>query len=324
MRVVYASDDYYYRYVYISIRTLLESNGSNPDLKITYIEQDVTEEHKALLAELGRSFNKEVEIIQFDMPEAFQDLPACNQSKTTFAKFLFASLFPDDDVVLFIDPDTLVLRDIAPIFDIGTDDYMFAGVIENLPAYQRTTVGMAKEDDYINGGVVLCNLKKWRECDFEKKVLDYMLEGHHNRNYDQGIINELCRGQLAILPPKFSALAEVFDFKDRNKLLRRYGFARYYTQEEIDEAVQNPVIVHFTHFLYGKPLNAGCQHPYTQMFLDYLHSSPLDPTLEADYRDGKMKMRKWFLDHTPFCVYLAVEALLDSRRRIMLATGRAK
>lgn len=168
MRVVYASDNNYYRYIYISIRTLLESNGSNPDLKITYIEQDVTKENKALLAELGRSFNKEVEIIQFDMPEAFQDLPACNQSKTTFAKFLFASLFPDDDVVLFIDPDTLVLRDIAPIFDIGTDDYMFAGVIENLPAYQRTAVGMAKVDDYINGGVILCNLKNGANVTLKK------------------------------------------------------------------------------------------------------------------------------------------------------------
>lgn len=324
MRVVYASDDNYYRYIYISIRTLLESNGKNPDLKITYIEQDVSEEHKALLVELGRSFNKEVEIMQLEMPEAFKKVPAYNQSKTTFAKFLFASLFPEDDVVFFIDPDTLVLRDIAPIFDIGTDDYMFAGVIENLPAYQRTAVGMAKEDDYINGGVVLCNLKKWRECNFEKKVLDYMLEGHHNRNYDQGIINELCRGQLAILPPKYSALAEIFDFKDREKLIRRYGFARYYTQEEIDEAVQNPVIVHFTHFLYGKPLNEGCQHPYTQLFLDCLYSSPLDPKLEADDRNFKMKMRKWFLDNTPFCVYLALEAVLDCRRRIMMAIGKAK
>lgn len=314
MRIIYASDNCYFRYTYISIKTLLESNGFNRDLVISFIHQEVSQENLRLLKELGKNYKKNIDIIPFCPPIEYNDLPFYGNSKTTFAKFLFASMFPNDDLVLFLDPDTMVFGDLSPLF-LGNPKYMFAGVIENLPPFHKESVGMQKVDNYINGGVVMCNLKKWREINFEKKVLNYMKTEVINRNFDQGIINDLCKKEIELLPPKYCVLSELFELKRKERIVKRYGFDFYYSQDEIDEAINNPVVVHFTNFLYGKPLNEKCTHPYTALFLEYLRKSPLSQTLEPEYMDRGKKIRRWVLHHFPFSIYCLLEKRLDKKRK---------
>ena len=318
MKVVYACDDHYFRYVYISIWTLLEHNIENGNLDIVFIEEDVSEKNLSLLRDLGAQFDREISIREFNMPKEYDGLPKVGASRTTFAKFLFSSMF-DDDAVVFIDPDTLIFGDLRPMDQIDMSGYMFAGVIENLPDYHRMVAGMKSDESYINGGVVICNLKLWREVDFEGKVLEYMTRTRCNRNFDQGILNELCHDRIKIIPPKYNLLTEVIEFRSAEKLKMRYGFKRYYNQTEIEEALESPLIIHFTHFLYGKPLVQKCNHPYAELFREYLERSPLDHTLSHDDLSWKAKMRRWVLHHTPFRVYLLTEKILDIRRRRMLS-----
>ena len=318
MKIIYACDNHYFRYVYISIWTLLEHNAENKDLDIVFIEQGVSTQNLSLLSNLGTQYGREILIRKFYMPKQYDNLPAVGASKTTFSKFLFSSMF-DDDKVIFIDPDTLILGDLRSMDKIDISGYMVAGVIENLPEYHRVAAGMKSEESYINGGMVICNLKLWREVDFERQVLEYMTKNSCNNNFDQGIINELCRDKIKIIPPKYNLLAEVMEFRSAEKLKMRYGFERYYEQGDLDEALISPLIVHFTYFLYGKPLMRKCNHPYTELFRDYLDRSPLDHTLSSDDCNAKVKMRRWVLHHMPFRVYLLTEKVLDIRRRRMIS-----
>lgn len=318
MKTIYACDNHYFRYAYISIWTLLEYNAENEDLEIVFIEQDVSTQNLTLLRNLGIRFDRSILIIKFSMPKEYDCLPAVGASKTTFAKFLFSSMFNDNKVV-FIDPDTLILGDLSSMDEIDISGHMFAGVIENLPKYHREAAGMKSEESYINGGVVICNLKLWREVDFERQVLEYMTKNSCSNNFDQGIINELCRDKIKIIPPKYNLLAEVIEFQSVEKLEMRYNFERYYKQDELDEALKYPLIVHFTYFLYGKPLMKKCNHPFTELFLDYLYKSPLDQVLSNEDCNIKVKIRRWVLHHMPFRIYLLMEKVLDIRRRQMIS-----
>jgi lipopolysaccharide biosynthesis glycosyltransferase len=293
------------------------------DLEIVYIEQDVGEYNILLLKELAKSYNIEITILKFMMPKEFENLPSVGKSKTTFAKFLFSSLFLDDKVV-FIDPDTIINGDIHSLDEVELGDNYFAGVIENLPWYHRKFANMSEKSIYINGGVVICNLALWRKCNFEKKVFNYMMCNPCNYNYDQGIINELCNNKIKIISPKYNALAEIFEFKNVKKIKKRYALNYYYSQEEVDEAIDKPIIIHFTHFLYDKPLNKKCSHPYTKIFLSYLDKSPLDKTLEKRRFDYKKKIRKWILYNMPFSIYCYFENILDIRRYIIMVINGKK
>ena len=66
MRIIYASDNCYFRYTYISIKTLLESNGFNKELVISFIHQEVSQENLRLLKELGKNYKKDIDIIDED------------------------------------------------------------------------------------------------------------------------------------------------------------------------------------------------------------------------------------------------------------------
>jgi lipopolysaccharide biosynthesis glycosyltransferase len=315
MEIIYASDENYFPYIYVGIQTLLETNKDN-DIHINYIYQNVCDKSLKFLDELGMRFGHKINSFEFVMPEVYEKLPSYqgSGSKTTYAKFLFASMFPDADKVLFLDPDTIVLRSIQYLIDLDLKDYLIAGVTECLPSYHKDAAKMDARDQYINGGMVLCNLKKWREEKFEEQALERLADTTTNFNYDQGIINEMCVGRILVLEPKYNALAEVFAFKSASKIKRRYNFEVYYTQKQIEETYSNPVIIHFTEFLYNKPLSKYCTHPYAEYFWEKLNSSPLNYKLSKKQLDKKHKIRKWMLDRTPFSVYMAFENFLDFRR----------
>lgn len=318
MKVIYASDENYFAYIYVSVKTLLEHNKDAQDLEISYLYQDVCEEKLNYLRELCARFQRKLEVREFIMPKACEDLPFYANSRTTFAKLFFASMYPEDDIVLFIDPDTLVMDNIESLFRIDFGENLIAGVTECLPTYHKAASKMYDGDQYINGGVVLCNLKKWREENFEQKAIERAADTRFNLNYDQGIINDLCKGRIYVLHPRYNVLAEVFEFKSSKKIMQRYGFKKYYSQEQINEALDKPAIIHFTGFLYGKPLSSKCTHPYSEYFWEKIKECPWKVSLSNAGLNSKQKMRRWALDHLPFCGYMLVESILDLRRKWLL------
>ena len=318
MKVIYASDENYFAYIYVSVKTLLEHNKDAKNLEISYLYQNVSEEKLTFLKKLCADFHRNLEVREFIMPKACESLPFYANSRTTFAKLFFASMYPDDDVVLFIDPDTLVMGNIEPLFEIDFGENLIAGVTECLPTYHKAASKMYDDDQYINGGVVLCNLKKWREEGFEQKAIERAADTRFNLNYDQGIINDLCKGRIYVLHPRYNVLAEVFEFKSADKIKRRYGFKNYYSQHQIEEAIGQPAIIHFTGFLYGKPMSSRCTHPYSNFFWKQLEQCPWQVELSNVGLNGKQKLRRWALDHLPFTLYLCVESILDLRRKWLL------
>ena len=139
-----------------------------------------------------------------------------------------------------------------------------------------------------------------------------------NLNYDQGVINELCKGRVLLLDAKYDVLAEMFQFKSSVKLKKRFGFKNYYTQKQIMEAVNHPAIVHFTGYLYLKPFSKNCTHPCANIFLETIKESPIPFEQNNSMLNGKQKFRKWVLENMPFECFLIVEFIFDIRRNFLL------
>ncbi len=314
MNIVYASDENYFPYVYVSIKTLLENNRKIDKLQIHYIYQNVSICNLQFLKELGEIYDRTINLIEYRMPSEYERMPSCGKSKTTYAKFLFGSIFPDKMRVLYIDPDTLVFEGIEELFQINMGECVIGGVLENLPKYHRDVCGLSDDQYYINGGIVLMNLDLWRKMDYERMALQMIATTDQKRNHDQGIINDLCKGRVMVLPPKYNALAELFELKYEKKIVLRYEFKNYYSQEEVDEAIENPVIVHFTNFLYGKPICRDCDHPMAHKFQELLLASPLDIQLSDKKITPRMGIRKFILRNLPFSIYLWYEKIADVRR----------
>lgn len=92
---------------------------------------------------------------------------------------------------------------------------------------------------------MLINLEELRK-DNMIKVFEEFIKEHSEllHKHDQSIINGLCYNKTDILPPKFG----IYNWVDKtNKnIFINYNERYHYTNEELDNAIKNPVVSHCT------------------------------------------------------------------------------
>lgn len=105
-------------------------------------------------------------------------------------------IFPDLDRILTLDVDTLVRDNISHMWDIDLDGYYLAATKEE---------ALSKEEnrDYINMGMAMINLKKWREDKMDDKIIA-ALDKYFYRYNEQDCINDFCEGKIKILPSDYN------------------------------------------------------------------------------------------------------------------------
>ena len=119
-------------------------------------------------------------------------------SKWTYMSMMRAALpflLPDLDRILYLDIDTIVIRDISALWELPLADCYFAAVREPEKSTETFT--------YINAGVMMMNLEKLRDGT-AGRIIDLL-----NRRFypckEQDLYSELCQGKLLLLPGDYNA-----------------------------------------------------------------------------------------------------------------------
>lgn len=113
-------------------------------------------------------------------------------------------MFPDIDVALSIDADTLVKRDIGQLFDTDLDNYYFAAVQELFAIHGK---------QYFNNGVTLMNFAKLRSDGITDRAIR-LLNERKFRWCEQDVLNELCAGHILKLPAAYNFAPGVTERSD--------------------------------------------------------------------------------------------------------------
>lgn len=132
---------------------------------------------------------------------------------TIYFRLFIPAMFPQYDKGIYIDSDVVLTADIANLYDTDLGDNLIGACndlsiadIPPLVAYTENAVGVKKEE-YINSGVLLMNLKKMRECDFEGHFLNLLSEYHFDSIApDQDYINAMANGKILYLDESWDAM----------------------------------------------------------------------------------------------------------------------
>lgn len=190
-------------------------------------------------------------------------------SITSYARLFAGSILPAEvDKVLYIDCDIMFNSYITGLRGIDLGDCLVGGILDPLISctYKKEII-IPKDEPYINAGVLLIPLNRWRSEGMEQKFINYLIarkgKVHH---HDQGIINAVCAGRKKILPPQFNVMSNsiCYPWRDLQKIN-----TPFYNREEYESAIAFPAIIHFTGAIFGRPWVEGCTHPYTKKFLQY-------------------------------------------------------
>lgn len=184
---------------------------------------------------------------------------------TTYARLFLPDILPAEvDKVLYLDCDLIVLDSLESLWKYDFDDGTELAAVEdscsaNVEYYDR--LHLPKEEHrYFNAGVLLINLKAWREGHFVERAKALLDKGDIQLHYaDQDVLNILSAGKVKYLP---------FRFNLQEAMLRKYvPEIRSEAVAEIVESLSSPAIIHFTYKL--KPWCYRSFHPYRAWFYHY-------------------------------------------------------
>jgi len=173
-------------------------------------------------------------------------------SLAALQKFELPLLFPEYDRMLYLDSDLIVRGDLSELETIGLSGFWIGAVSEVLEENSRHAVKMG-HTDYFNSGVMLLNLKAWRENHLPEKLLENKLREPWHSFMDQDVLNWTCENKILYLPATWNCTT--MHYLASEERLARFA---HLTPEEIralKSSDQNSAFPHIAHFAWVKPWN---------------------------------------------------------------------
>ncbi|HVT62151.1 MAG TPA: glycosyltransferase, partial [Legionellaceae bacterium] len=174
LNIAYACNEAYVNHTGISMISLFENNKDIEDINVYLINKDITDNSKNILQNLISKYHRKLHLIAFDsLCEELQIGAVGRHIETIYAK-LFFSEFEACDKILYLDSDTIVAGSLRELWRIDMGDNLVGGVQTIASRELKAEIMMGRDDKFINDGIVLINLKAWREHNIEEKFVEFI------------------------------------------------------------------------------------------------------------------------------------------------------
>ncbi|MFY0592602.1 glycosyltransferase family 8 protein [Roseivirga sp.] len=267
MNLFLTFDRNYTQHAVVMLRSLFDNHsGQRFDLFIYSEDQD---EIERLLKKEFHGENFGLSFIDYkyeSLPKLTNRYYNENYYKIIYTRLHIGELLPDLDRVLSIDVDIIVNGSIEEFYNTElNEDQLFAGVAE-VRKSEFSKFGIHPEhrnsETNFNCGVLLIDLKKWREWGVSEKTTAHIIKNEKILGAPtQDTLNPLYYNNWKIASPKYNLhhFYLLFPFKIKDLP---------YSLEEVKVATKNPVIIHYTGSM--NPWNYLDIHPYRKLYWKYL------------------------------------------------------
>ncbi len=276
MDVLYTCDNNYVWLLGISVISMFENNKDLDNLHVWLLGENISVDNKRILKDIGDKYSREITVIDVMQQDVPQALVSTRWPYSAFTRLYSGELLPDYiKKVLYLDCDTIVRGRISELDKWDVSGKVFWGVKDCIGKNYKINIGLEPDAIYTNAGVLLINLDELRTVDIYNKLSAYTAQYDKFIYYaDQDILNGAFKGDIGILPPEFNVMtvAAAHSYKVFQQLRHP---TNYYTEREINNAVTNPVIIHYTvNMLMVRPWFLNTDHPFAEEFRNYMAMSP--------------------------------------------------
>ena len=286
MNILYTLNTAFIPQVAASIASILENNQSANEITFYLIHTDISNQNQDKFIKFIESWgqNRNVRFVQIKEIQQYFDFEFDTNgwNPIIIARLLVDRLLPDIvERVLYLDGDTIVRGSLDDLWNVDLSNHILAMGPEPTASRERKELLNLRNLPYHNSGVLLINLKKWRELDAGKIVLEYFRE---NKQIlfatDQDAINGALKEHILSVSPKYNFfnIYTTYPYKTLKRLSEPNSFI---SKKLFTEAANNPVIVHYLG--EERPWRVGNHHKYRDDYLKYL---TLTPWREANLEKG--------------------------------------
>ena len=161
--------------------------------------------------------------------------------------------------ILYLDGDIICADSLRPIYETDLKDCSLVAAHDertcDSESFQRLKYPM--ENGYFGAGVLLINVDYWRKNNIQQKTLDFVFK---NKEicvwHDQDALNKILNGTVKFCHIKYNVYEHLYENENNYPAL---------FNNEIKEAIENPVIIHFCSG--RKPWTFESRCPFTATWL---------------------------------------------------------
>lgn len=263
--ILCSTDDNYVPYTGIMLTSLFENNR-DVSFEIYILTRGLNESNIARLKALELKYKATVLIsrVSLSMFENCPIRPGDHVTIETYFRLLAPYLLPENiDRILYLDGDIVVDGPIRELWDWDIEQYAIGAVIDesfcNGEIYTR--LGLDNTNPYFSAGVLLLNLKYWRDKDVSNRCMKCISNNPDILSFhDQDTLNIVLKDEKTFLPITFNFQTGFF-------LSWVYpGFPESF-KEQVLKCSQRPCIIHYSGPM--KPWTRSSDHPYRKRYLHY-------------------------------------------------------
>jgi lipopolysaccharide biosynthesis glycosyltransferase len=320
LRVTYSPSDPYAQYIGISLLSLLKTNSAAfARIECYVLDCGISELNRRRLMDLAAPYRCTLTFLPVtNIGVALGLQGSASGMAVKYARLFLSTLVPADvDRILYLDCDTLVTDELTALWATPLDTAYVAGVQDTIDLYFQKVIGLPAGQPYLNAGVLLINLKRWRDDKLEARFIAFIRRfGGQVPFHDQGTVNGVCGTQRALLPLRFNMTSNLYSFSV-STIERIYFIDRFYSQPELDEALRSPAIIHFTPGLVGRPWEEPCAHPEQERFLAMKRDTPWSGVpLTPRTLEWTTRLFAFYYRHVPRRLFEASYRMLSQLRHI--------
>ncbi|MBE7703068.1 MAG: glycosyltransferase family 8 protein [Cyanobacteria bacterium SIG28] len=208
INVCLACDDNYAKYAGVVIASALANAKVDDILHFYILDGGIKESHKNEIRSLKSIKDCEINFIEIDENQ-FEEYKIIKThsyiSLPAYYRLKIASILPEIDRIIYFDCDVIVNSSLAELYNTDFEDNLIAGALD------INKIMLKKNPKYVNSGVLVLNLEKFRLNNIESKFLEWTKENINNIKLgDQEIINEVCRGKIKIVADEWNVQSSNF------------------------------------------------------------------------------------------------------------------
>ena len=278
IHIACAADNTYVQHTGVMLTSLFENNSNNA-IHIHFFSADFTNENKLIIEKIVKSYNQLFSFYLLDK-ELFKDCFVSHHvSYATYYRVVIPQeINPEITRVLYLDTDIIVCKDLLELWntDIGN---AVLGAIKEPSFTEFDRIQIPPTYSYFNAGILIMNVVEWRKQNLTSTLFSF-IKSYQNKLtfWDQDALNANLYNQWKTISPKWNQQSALFEMP-REKLIAVYG------EKELDEALNNPSIIHYTGS--SKPWDYLNLHPYKNEYFNYLKK-----TIWKNYRFKNVTVTK--------------------------------
>ena len=264
----FSVDDNYAKLLTISLHSIIKNASTKYHYEVIVLNTGLNEKSISLIKSLeNNKFSISFVNVCENLDRISSELLTRDYyTKTTYYRLFIASLFPQFDKILYLDSDTIINGDISELYrtDIGSNlvgaiPDASVQIVPEFIEYVEKALGI-KHEDYFNAGILLMNLKKMRDIDFEEHFINLLKKYKFEVAQDQYYLNVLCHEDVYFIDESWNTMP-------------------------LGEKIENPNLIHFN--LTFKPWKYD-----DIMYEEYFYQNVKEISLEKDILEMKASFKE--------------------------------